>query len=90
MDKNGYPEECELKEIREWDYHDFKGLMEYVEGLWRYADWGFRAKRKVYRLSTGGWSGNESIIGALQENLMFWSVCWWKAQRGGHYVFELP
>ena len=45
--------------------------------------------RKLY-LSTGGWSGNESVIDALQDNFMFWAMCWAKTERGGHYWFEIP
>ncbi len=90
MDKNHYPEEHELRNIEKWDYKDIPGLMEYVEELWKYADFGYwKRGRKYYRISTGGWSGNESIIGALQSNLMFWSMCWVSSKRGGHYVFEI-
>lgn len=90
MDINGYPEERELKEIHEWPYKDFISLMEYVKERWRYTDDGFwRVEGNEYHISTGGWSGNESIIGALKENLMFWSMCWMSSRRGGHYVFEV-
>ena len=90
MDTNGYPDDQELPKIQEWDYKDLLGLMEYVKELWRYADSGYwKRGRKYYRLSTGGWSGNESIIGALQANIMFWSVYWVSSKRGGHYIFEI-
>jgi len=45
--------------------------------------------RKRYYLSTAGWSGNESIIRALQENQMIWCLNWIQSRRGGHYIFEL-
>jgi len=91
MDKDGYPEDHELKKIEEWNYRDFEGLMAYVEERWRYADCGYWKKgRKYYRISTGGWSGNEEIIGALKENTMFWMCCWWSSRRGGHYMFTIP
>jgi len=90
MDKDGYPKACELRKITKWDYNDFQGLIEYVEERWKYFDWGyFRRTRKRYYLSTGGWSGNESIVAALMKNLMFWSCCWVSSKRGGHYVFEI-
>lgn len=38
--------------------------------------------------STGGWSGNESIIGAMQKNRMVWNFLWEQSRRGGHYVFD--
>lgn len=39
-------------------------------------------------VSTGGWSGNESIIGAMQRNDMMWHLNWVQSRRGGHYIFE--
>jgi hypothetical protein len=45
--------------------------------------------RKLY-LSTGGWSGNEDIIESLRLNFIFWSMCWAKSVRGGHYWFIVP
>lgn len=89
MDKDGYPEEHELEKIRNWPHNDFEGLMDYVQELWWNAEWGFRQKGKKYYLSTGGWSGNEDIISAMNENLMFWSMCWQESKRGGHYIFEV-
>lgn len=46
--------------------------------------------RMVHRhyVSTGGWSGNESIIGAMQRNDMMWHLNWVQSRRGGHYIFE--
>jgi len=90
MDKDSYPEEHELKKIAKWPYKDFEGLMEYVQERWEYADYGYWKKgRKYYRISTGGWSGNESIIAALIQNRMFWLCCWCESKRGGHYIFEI-
>ena len=42
-----------------------------------------------YKLSTGGWSGSEDVICAMEENYMFWMCCWISSLRGGHYVFEI-
>ena len=91
MDKDGYPTEVELKKIENWPYNDdFEPLMEYVRERWDYANDGFwRQNGDKYYISTAGWSGNETIIGALQANLMFWGSCWQKSERGGHYVFLL-
>lgn len=88
MNKDGYPDEHELQAIRDWDYLDLSGLMDYVQSLWRYDEY-FRKGRTYYRLSTGGWSGNESLIYALKANTTFWAIYWWSSQRGGHYVFKI-
>lgn len=87
--EDGYPEEYELKKIEEWDYHDFPGLVEYVYDLWTYKHYWTNEGEGKYKISTGGWSGNESIIAALMENRMFWAVCWVSSKRGGHYEFEV-
>lgn len=39
-------------------------------------------------LHTGGWSGNEDIIQALQNNKLFW-VNWEMSRVGGHYYFKI-
>lgn len=97
MDNEGYPENKELKLIKEWDYKDVFNLMNYVEDCWWTSSWGYKkywkidyiGKRNVLHieLHTGGWSGNESIINSLLEN-NFVNILWyaeWK--RGGHYKF---
>lgn len=87
-----YPEEEELAHIEEWPHDDYVGLMEFVEDIWKYAEIGyFKRYHRTYWLSTGGWSGNEEIIGALMRSKsMFWAVCWVWSERGGHYKFEIP
>lgn len=88
-DNDGYPTDAELDRIKEWPPMDYDGLMEYVTSLWWHGDIGVRRRGRVICLHTWGWSGNESIIGAL-ERTIFWVLCWQKSFRGGHYWFELP
>lgn len=86
-----YPTEEELKTISEWSIDDFYGLMAYIETIWAYAGAGyFEEDGSVFKLHTAGWSGNESIIKALQQNTMFWTLCWVQSRRGGHFIFEAP
>jgi hypothetical protein len=91
MNDDGYPTDEELEKIAKWHYEDFEGLLEYVKARWAYADAGYWRKRGgKYWVSTAGWSGNESIITALERNFHFWSFCWILSRRGGHYIFQLP
>ena len=90
LDNYGYPtQEC-LEEIRDWPYGDYKGLLDKVHDIWKYAEDGYwRQDGYKYYISTAGWSGNEEIIGALRSNTIFWGICWEQSRRGGHYIFDL-
>lgn len=89
-----YPSEPELKAIREWEcrtWQDYRDFANYIISIWEYADMGYASLNgNTLRLSTAGWSGNEEILGDIQENKMFMMVCWYSSKRGGHYVFKLP
>ena len=39
-------------------------------------------------MHTGGWSGNEEIMSAVQST-MFWYFYWTRIERGGHYYLEI-
>lgn len=92
-----YPTEDELKTIREWPIEDPEGWFRFIHSIWWARDWGWREapardellNRSVqrYSISTGGWSGNEDIIDAMGQNLL-WAMTWMSSRRGGHYVFE--
>ena len=89
VDCDGYPDDDELEKIKSWDWHDIKGLCDFVASLWHWPDFWVRRGLRI-EAHTGGWSGNESIMDALMENQMFWTICWQSSARGGHYVFQLP
>ena len=99
LDDGGYPTDAALDIIRLWHWSDIKGWFEFVKSVWYSPSWGwseglephdYEKNKEVYRynISTGGWSGNESIICAMQENGMIWSLTWVQSRRGGHYIFE--
>lgn len=93
MNRNCYPTEEQLNKIKSWDHRqeEVRDFLDYIESLWWAADWGFHLTgKRVLRLElhTGGWSGNEDIIGALQGT-MFWWLFWRKSTRGGHYWFRI-
>lgn len=98
LDDYGYPTDAALDRIAEWDYNDIPGWFGFIESLWALLEWESETTdnvigtRKVIRhtFSTGGWSGNEDLIRAMQRNTMMWSTTWVQSRRGGHYIFEDP
>ena len=101
LDGDGYPTEAALDVIREWTFQmSDRELFDFIKSIWWMPDWSWKEceaidertgrKSYCYYISTGGWSGNESIIQAMQENKwMFWHMHWVQSRRGGHYIFEL-
>jgi hypothetical protein len=94
FDCHGYPTDYTLKTItewtsKEWSHEDFAEFMAYVQQCWRYQPEYFEEREPgKWYVSTGGWSGNESIIGAMRRNFIFWSLHWVVHRRGGHFQFE--
>ena len=41
-----------------------------------------------YRLATGGWSGNESIIDAMMQNPLVKGLTWYMSSIGGLHIFR--
>ena len=87
---HNYPTDEQLKTIREFDLSTkpVKELIAFVQDIWEYGEQGFTVSEHKLELHTLGWSGNEDIIVALQENFMFWSMYWKSHRRGGHYEFD--
>lgn len=105
MSSNIEPTEDDAKTVSHWDVlepPDAHKLMAFVRDRWWYADAGFwqmgapPLERQTgtlavqYVLATGGWSDNEMLIDALQENRPFWMFFWESSHRGGRYTFIIP
>jgi hypothetical protein len=94
LDEDGYPTSETLERISNWDHNDSQGWFKFIEGIWHHAVFGWReyqepdTEYKVYQISTCGWSGNESIITAMEDNYILWSLWWYSSTRGGHYLFK--
>lgn len=99
LDSDGYPiPECLLK-ISEWPYEDAMGWFDFIYSVWAYSDCGWENDDTAYdehgkkfnrfNISTCGWSGNEDIIKAMQDNAILWAFHWVESRRGGHYIFEV-
>jgi hypothetical protein len=99
LDGDGYPTDEALAAIKAWPIthvrpmSDHVALFDYVRDAFSgYGYFGVTDEpegKRIYHVSTGGWSGCEDVIGALQENLLFWSLAWASSRRGGHYEFEV-
>ena len=93
LEDDGYPSEETLKSIADVKvntYTDCIALLQAIRPIWQFADAGYWAQvGDTFLVSTAGWSGNESIVDALQQNHMFWALCWESSRRGGHYTFKV-
>ena len=99
--EDGYPTDATLECIQKWDCVGKEAklaLMKYISQAWWMPSFGWSQEDFVddfgdagvkYSLSTGGWSGNEDLIGAMQKNFLFWGLSWVQSRRGGHYIFEV-
>lgn len=94
LDESNYPDKKSLDEIKNWDVLTLgvEGLLDLIEENTNWADrqierGGKNVIRYVYH--TGGWSGNEDVIGAMRHNFLFWSLSWIKSTVGGHFYFKI-
>jgi hypothetical protein len=104
FDADGYPTEETLDRIKSWPIKvaaDFAAVMDFAGRAWSYprywkCDPAFvdvdypSYKRRRYVFSTGGWSGNEAIVSAIEANNMVQSIGAWSWRRGGHYEYRFP
>lgn len=89
-----YPTQRELNKVEKYDLckRPVETFLEYLRSIWWTPEWGFKLKgKRILRLELhcGGWSGNESIINALERNVFFYTLWWEKSYRGGHYYFKI-
>ncbi len=93
-DEDSYPTEEALNIIQRWGYYNKEELFEFIKKLWHFREWGWHEtvddEKTTYEISTGGWSGNEALIKALEHNhWLNWHMTWVQSRRGGHYIFEV-
>ena len=70
-----YPTDEQLDIIKNWDVEDIEGCLRYVGSLWhRNGRW--KAGNGFFVFATGGWSGNEALLGALEESEI-WPIIFW-------------
>ena len=86
---DGYPTEEVLSRITAWSVKDdvfalLKAVAPLFEGYGRCE---YNTDKQLWEVATGGWSGCEDVVQALQQNTLFWSLCWQLSRRGGYYEF---
>jgi hypothetical protein len=99
LDDDGYPTKDACEIVSKWHWDDAKGWFKFIESIWHLKSWGWKEGEAIdeitnkktwcYYISTAGWSGNETLINAMQENDWMWNLNWVQSRRGGHYIFEL-
>jgi hypothetical protein len=102
---DGYPTDETLERIRTWDCataEDFAEVMDFAGRAWSYpkywecdpafiaGEYTGQSPQRRYVFSTGGWSGNESIVSAIEGNRMLQAIGAWSWRRGGHYEYRFP
>lgn len=93
LNSDGYPTEETLEKIKTWPQEKgWEDLLDLCKEIWHYPEFFHKFEYEkviLYSTATGGWSGNEDIIIALEENLSFWLDCWQASKRGGIHEFEV-
>ncbi len=93
LDDDGYPTAFALDFLTAYPADNWKlqrDALDFMGTLWRYPEYWSKhdGENEIsYNISTGGWSGNEELIGALEGNMLLWTMCWYSSSRGGHHVF---
>ena len=90
FDSNDYPTEETIGTIAMWPIADPDGWLDFIRAAWNHHYGKMRYTPNFAEFATGGWSGNESIIVAMRENLVLWTLLWESSHRGGKYVLRLP
>ena len=101
LDDDSYPSEDRIAQIQKandipnaahWLIETFPRLVEsmhYGSAEVRDGVDDFDRRIKVVAFSTGGWSGQEDLINAIEGSLLGMLYLWsWR--RGGHYEFRVP
>lgn len=103
LDDEGYPTELTLDALKFWPYLDSKGALDFMAAAWHWPDFVTSelsaAEREVLhadpderflRCATGGWSGNESLVAALESNRILHALTWRLSSVGGLHIYQYP
>jgi hypothetical protein len=94
-----YPADEDLEKVETWN-GNWRECFAFIRSIWWMPEWGWHESTEKdeftdklvtrYSISTGGWSGNESIIEAMEANRWMRWYFWQQSRRGGHYIYEVP
>lgn len=91
-----YPSKDDLYKIQHWAFSDVRGLFDFIEqneGMVHYGSFKRTIMpdgRERIRIATGGWSGNEDMMFALERNFIVYGSYWQLSARGGLEVYIIP
>ncbi len=91
IDGDGYPTDGTLRQIEKLNFvPNLDGLMSDLLPI--FSEYGKCERMQDGRwvISTGGWSGCESIINAMKFNHLIWVSFWLRSVRGGYYELAPP
>lgn len=90
FDRDGYPTdettEC-IANIEAWPWDRYDAWIEFCRAAYAEGRGWIRETPPTLVFVTGGWSGNESVIGAMEQNFMF-KWYWRGSKRGGLHVWD--
>lgn len=93
-----YPNDDVLNALEQWPSTDCDGALRFMASQWiteygTVRDTLTDAERELVgdetclRFATGGWSGNEELVTALQTNALVWAFTWRLSACGGSHIF---
>jgi hypothetical protein len=104
FDADGYPTDDTLAAIEAWKPEQgVAAWLDFAAACWHWPEFVSRelrpeealivqaeADNRYLRLATGGWSGNESVIGAMRANRLLSAFTWRLTACGGLHIYRYP
>lgn len=90
FDRDGYPTDETLEiiaDVNAWPWDRYDAWIAFCRDAYSERRGWIRETPKTLVFVTGGWSGNESVIGAMERNFVF-SRFWRASKRGGLHVWD--
>jgi hypothetical protein len=89
-----YPDDEQILAIQKWQpmgqwsgSRPWLPILQLMSDAWNHDMGRVKQDGDVWTFCTGGWSGNEEIIGAIHKNFSAHSMLWIASFRGGKFVY---